>query len=364
MSQKRVLIFGAGAWGTALALALHRAGNEVILLPKFEAERRNLSDRKENVDWLPGVALPSDLIIGPTLGTLRGHPDLFEGAQALFWTIPVPYSLAEAKNLQDVLPPSVPLTTCSKGLLLPEDPKDEVFLSNAFRKLFSNPLACLSGPNFAREVAENVFTASVIASSHLGTAKHIAGLLASPKFKTLISTDMISLQVAGAVKNVLAVACGLVIGLGFGQNTRAFLFSQGFTELCQICQRLGGRPETLLGLSGIGDVALTCFSEKSRNTTLGLRLGQGTSLAALKNEKGSITEGAFTAKPVYLLARRLGLSTPLFDAVYRVLYEGVAPLSALQSVMDDPSIALEPLQGEKSCLNFDSAPILSRASTI
>lgn len=136
MSQRRVLIFGAGAWGTALALALHRAGNEVILLPKFEAERRNLSDRKENVDWLPGVALPADLIIGPTLGTLRGHPDLFEEAQALFWTIPVPYSLAEAKNLQDVLPPSVPLTTCSKGLLLPEDPKDEVFLSNAFRKLF------------------------------------------------------------------------------------------------------------------------------------------------------------------------------------------------------------------------------------
>lgn len=364
MSQKRVLVFGAGAWGTALALALRRAGSEVVLLPKFESERRNLIDRKENVDWLPGIALPPDLVIGPTLETLRGCPDLFEKAQALFWTIPVQFSIAEAKALQDVLPPSVPLTTCSKGLLMAEDPKDDIFLSNAFRKLFSNPLACLSGPNFAREVAENVFTASVIASPHLGTAKHIAGLLASPKFKTLVSTDMISLQVAGAVKNVLAVACGLVIGLGFGQNTRAFLFSQGFTELCQICQRLGGRPETLLGLSGIGDVALTCFSEKSRNTTLGLRLGRGTPLTALKNEKGSVTEGAFTAKPVYILARRLGLNTPLFDAVYRILYENVAPLQAIQRVIDDPSISQEPLQGEKSCLNFDSAQILSRASTI
>lgn len=364
MNQKRVFVFGAGAWGTALALALYRAGNEVVLLPKFEAERKSLSEHRENVDWLPGISLPADLIIGPSFDQIKDHPGLFDGAQALFWAVPVKFSLAEAHALQDVLPPFVPLTTCSKGLLLAEDPKDDVFLSNAFRKIFSNPLACLSGPNFAREVAEDVYTASVVASPHLGTAKHIAGLLTSLHFKTFVSTDMISLQVAGALKNVLALACGLVMGLGLGQNTRAFLFSQGFTELCQISQKLGGHLETILGLSGIGDVALTCFSEKSRNTTFGLKLGSGTPLATLWNEKGGVAEGAFTAKPAYLLARRLGVNTPLFDAVYRILHEEFPPLQALQSVMEDSFITLEPLHGEKACLNFDSAPILSRASTI
>lgn len=367
MSQRKVLVFGAGAWGTALALALRRARSEVILLPKFEAERQALNERRENLDWLPGVPLPSDLVIGPTMEAVKECPALFEEAQAVFWTVPVQFSVAEAQALQEVFSPLIPLAICSKGLLLTEgdEAKEDIFLSNAFRKIFSNPLACLSGPNFAKEVAENASTASVIASSHLGTAKHIASLLASPHFKTFVSTDMISVQVAGALKNVLALACGLVMGLGLGQNTRAFLFSLGFSELCQISQKLGGRLETLLGLSGLGDVTLTCFSEKSRNTSFGLRLGRGTPLATLQSEKGGVVEGAFTAKPVPALARRLGLNTPLFDAVYRVLYEGEAPLQAIQNVLEDASITLEPLsQGEKPCLNFDSAPILPRASTI
>lgn len=341
MNQKKVIVLGAGAWGTAISMALQRAGCSVTLIPKFKKEREYLQKNKENIDWLPGVSLSSQIYIGQSLDIFDKNFFILNEIQAIFWTIPVQFSLKEALFLQEMLPPSIPIVICSKGLIFSEKTQKGTFLSKAFQEILPNPLCCLSGPNFAREVAENTYTASVISSSDFNIAKSIAQLIHSPKFRIYLSHDIISVQVAGALKNVLALACGIVTGLNLGQNTRAMILSLGFLEICQISQALGGKIETLLGLSGIGDITLTCFSEKSRNTTFGLRIGKGESIQTLIHEKGGIIEGYFTAKPLYFIARNLNLNTPIFDTIYHILYNEADPLESIQKVLESSTINFE-----------------------
>lgn len=326
--KRPVVVVGAGAWGTALSIALARAGNEVLLLPRFAAEVESLKDLRENVHWLPGIPLPREISVGSSFEELCTEE--LPSASAIFWVVPVQFSVESAQILAPVLPKECPILLCSKGFLCGASTPQDLFLSEALKDLFPHrTIGVLSGPNFAREVAEGkpAMAAMALPKQHFCEVAH---LLQTPKFRLFETEDTVSLQIAGALKNVLAVACGLATGLGWGQNARAALLTLGFRELVSLGCALGSCLETLIGVGGLGDVQLTCLSDQSRNTRLGIRLGQGERLADILKENSGVAEGVSTAKPAYVMARSLKVSTPLFDALYRVLYEGESPQVALE----------------------------------
>jgi glycerol-3-phosphate dehydrogenase (NAD(P)+) len=195
------------------------------------------------------------------------------------------------------------------------------------------PAAFLSGPSFAKEVAAGLPTAVTIASSQPDFANHLADILHSERFRTYTSSDLIGVEVGGAVKNVMAIAAGIADGLGFGANTRAALITRGLTEIIRLGVKLGGKPETFMGLAGLGDLLLTCTDNQSRNRRFGLALGQGKDKATAIQEIGQEIEGALAAKETFLLAKKYGIEMPITEQTYKVLYEGLAPLAAVQNLL-------------------------------
>ena len=195
------------------------------------------------------------------------------------------------------------------------------------------PLAVISGPTFALEVAKGLPTAVTVAANDAATAEDFADYLRNPTFRTYTSTDMIGLQVGGAIKNVLAIAAGIADGLGFGANTRAALITRGVTELMRLGAKLGGQSETFMGLGGLGDLVLTCTDNLSRNRRYGIALGQGTPHKLALEEIGQVVEGYDTAREIYLLAKRLRVDMPICATTYQVLFEDLAPAQAVQQLL-------------------------------
>ena len=195
------------------------------------------------------------------------------------------------------------------------------------------PAAILSGPTFAREVAQSLPTAITIASNHHAFANQLAELFHSDRFRTYTSTDIVGVEVGGAVKNVMAIAAGIADGLGFGANTRAALITRGLNEIMRLGMKLGGKRETFMGLAGLGDLILTCTDNQSRNRRFGIALGEGKKYADIIKEIGQEIEGISAAKETYTLANQLGIDMPITEQTYKVLYEGLDPLSAVQNLL-------------------------------
>lgn len=331
-----LVVLGAGAWGTAISLALFRAGNRVRLLPRFEHELAHLRTNRENTDWLPDVALPEAIAFGPCYDDVTACSETFANADAVFWVIPVQFSVGVARSLAGSLPVHAPLVICSKGLVCNESDGQTELLSTALAKYLRNPLCVLSGPNFAREVAKNLYTSAVVAAEDAEVATAVAGLIRAPTFRPYVSNDVVSVQVAGAIKNVIAIACGMAAGLELGQNAVASILAMGLAECGQISRRCGGQRDTLLGVSGVGDVTLTCLSVHSRNTGFGLRIGRGEIVADVLAGCKQAVEGYFTTKPAYILTQQLGLHAPVLDAVFQILYAGAEPRPTLTAVLAAP----------------------------
>ncbi|MED5544424.1 MAG: NAD(P)H-dependent glycerol-3-phosphate dehydrogenase [Pseudomonadota bacterium] len=306
-------VIGAGAWGTALAQALARAGNQEVKLWAREADlATRINETHVNDTYLPGAELDP---------AIRATSDLGEMAElrVLLAVVPAQFLASVVGQLPAA---ERDLVLCAKGI---EASSGRLMAEVAAEAAPGSRLAVLSGPTFAHEVAAGLPTAITLACSG-GEAQwqRLAPLIASPAFRPYYSEDVIGAEIGGAIKNVLAIACGVAEGLGLGQNARAALIARGYAEMQRFGLARGGRAETLAGLCGLGDLVLTCSSTSSRNFSLGLALGQGQSAAEALAGKSSVAEGAATAPILDDLARREGVDMPIVAAVRRLL-EGAAP---------------------------------------
>lgn len=312
--MKKICIIGAGSWGTALALTAHRAGQQVTLLSRKSAHADSLTKTHENLTYLPGVRRPSDLAVSCDLAFLKD-------ADIVLQVTPAQTIGETCLTVKEYLPPHAPWVICAKGIMRGKEEEKPQLLSQVTQTILPNPVVILSGPSFADEVGLNLPTAVTIASEHEDAAKLVASSLRHTRFRCYVSDDPIGVQVAGAVKNVLAIACGIVRGKGFGNNATAALITRGLAEMRRLGLALGGKSDTFLGLSGVGDATLTCSSEQSRNMRLGIALGkEGVNIAQILKESPFIAEGVPTVAAVLKLSQALSIPMPLCNAVYALLY--------------------------------------------
>ena len=318
----RIAVLGAGAWGTALAVQAARAGLEVSLWAREADRAAAMAATRENARHLPGVTLPAAIAPTADLAAL-------DGAAFVLLAIPAQHLRAILDRLPSAPPP---LVIAAKGvergsLLLPLE------IAETLRP---GPAAILSGPNFAREVAEGLPAAAVVASRDPALRDRVGALMGTTGFRLYGGDDPIGVQVGGAAKNVIAIAAGAVIGAGLGENARAALVTRGLAELSRLAVALGGRAETAAGLSGLGDLLLTATGPGSRNTALGMELGRGRSLAEALAGKVSVAEGAATAPALVARAAAAGVELPICAAVADLLAGALTVPEAMGRLLARP----------------------------
>lgn len=305
----RIGVVGAGAWGTALSLVAAKAGGDVMLWAREAEVVAAIRDRRENSAFLPGVTLDAAVRVTDRLEDLAA-------CEAVLVTVPAQFLRATLAALAPFLGRGVPLLLCAKGiaqdsLLFP----DEI----AAQAAPGRSLAVLSGPSFAADVARGLPTAVTLACADAAVGERWQTLLGLPSFRPYLSDDVRGAEIGGAVKNVLAIACGIAAGRKLGESARAALITRGFAEMARLGLKLGAKLETLAGLSGLGDLVLTCSSPQSRNMSLGIALGQGRKAAEVLGERRSVAEGAATAPALVALAKREGVDMPICEAVAALL---------------------------------------------
>jgi glycerol-3-phosphate dehydrogenase (NAD(P)+) len=308
-SFETIGIVGAGAWGTALATVAQRAGCTVILQAHEPEVAEAINRDHQNQTFLPDIALD------PAIKAVTDPRDA-AAADAVLLVTPAQHLRAVTKSLAGVWRKGQPVVICSKGI---EQESGALMSEIVAETLPEAAVAILSGPTFAAEVALGMPTAVSMAAADVGLAEALAGAIGSARFRAYHSTDPIGVQIGGAVKNVMAVACGIAEGRALGDNARAALITRGLAEMGRLVAAKGGQPETLMGLSGLGDLTLTCTGLQSRNYSLGQALGQGQPLADLLDGRKTVAEGVFTAASVSDLARRLKIDLPICQAVDGIL---------------------------------------------
>ncbi len=312
--MKRIGIIGAGAWGTALALVAKRAGRDVVIQAREAEVVDAINDARENTVFLPGVTLDKGIRATTSIA------DAIEGdggaAEALLLTVPAQFLRAAMGELADTIKPGIPIIICAKGI---EQDTGALMSEIAAEVLAATPVLVLSGPTFAAEVAAELPAAVTLACQDAELAVQVSDALAALMFRIYRSDDMIGAQIGGAVKNVLAIGCGIVEGRGLGDNARAALITRGLSEIVRLGAAKGAKAETLMGLCGIGDLVLTCNAMQSRNFSLGVALGRGEALADILESRSSVAEGVFSAASVSGLARTLDVDMPLCLAVDGIL---------------------------------------------
>jgi glycerol-3-phosphate dehydrogenase (NAD(P)+) len=324
---RRIAVIGGGAWGTALALVAARAGAEVMLWARDPAIVAGINERHENAVYLPGI--PLDRAIAAT-SELQVALD---GADAALLVVPAQFMRGVLGLAKPVLPRSLPLLLCTKGI---ETESLRTMSELLAETAPGSAIAVLSGPSFAGEVARDLPTAVTIASHDAALAKAFTTALGTARFRPYRSADPIGVEVGGALKNVLAIACGIVEGRGLGDNARAALITRGLSEMIRLGRAKGAEAETFRGLSGLGDLVLTCTAGQSRNYTLGAALGRGMTLAAALAGRRSVVEGVATAAAVARLATRLGVEMPITAAVEGVLHRGMPIDAMIEALLSRP----------------------------
>ena len=316
-------IIGGGAWGTALAAVMAQIHNDVLIWAREDEVVSGINDAHENNGFLPGLTLSPKI---------RATNDLFEMAQCGALLIVTPAQHVRA-TLQALPPSEVPLLLCAKGI----EADTQMLVSDIAAEVRpGNPLAVLSGPTFAHEVAAGKPTAITLATTDQALGASLMKLIATPHFRPYWSDDVVGAEIGGAVKNVLAIGCGVVDGAGLGLNARAALIARGFAEMQRYGLARGGRTETLAGLSGLGDLVLTCSSENSRNFSLGRGLGQGRAAADLMADRRTVAEGAFTAPVLSQSAKALGVDMPIVAAVCALLDGTATVADVVQALLARP----------------------------
>jgi len=326
MSTGNITVLGAGSWGTALAIRLAANGNEVCLWGHEAAFMEQLALDRQNRRFLPDARFPDTLTIASELSIALGH------SRDLLLVIPSHAFRDVLTRIASALAAGTRIVWATKGL----ETGSGKFMHEVLEEVLDLrcPAAVLSGPTFAREVAAGLPTAMTVASTNPVFANDLAARLQADVMRIYTSDDVIGVELGGTVKNVLAIAAGIADGLELGANCRAALITRGLAEIIRLGDAMGARRETLMGLSGIGDLILTCTDNQSRNRRLGLALGKGRPVDLAVQDIGQVVEGFNTAHEVARLARRHKVEMPICEQVYRVLYEGLAPCAAVQNLLN------------------------------
>jgi len=320
---RRLAVFGGGAWGTALAIVARRAGSEPVLWARDSALVATINARHENPVFLPGVTLD------PAISATDDAAAALDGAEAAVLAVPAQF----LRGVLAVLAPRVPVLLCAKGI---ENGTLKTMSEIAAEIAPSVPAAVLSGPSFAAEVARDQPTAVTVASRDEAIARAFMAALGTMRFRPYLSHDPIGAEIGGAGKNVLAIACGITDGRGLGDNARAALITRGLAEIARLGQAKGADADTFRGLSGMGDVVLTCAATQSRNHALGVALGQGAGLGEVLAGTRSVVEGVATAAALAELARRLNVEMPITEAVDGVLHRGLSIGAMIEALLARP----------------------------
>lgn len=323
----RVSVIGAGSWGTALAFMLAEKGHSLTLWVYETDLVDEIKKDRENRRYLPGVRLPQNII--PT-------SSLEEAAEAdlLLFVVPSHVSRKVLKELRPHLAEGTPLINATKGIETDTLMLMSQVIQDVLPPTHHDSVAVLSGPSFAKEVCQKLPTAVVLAAADHALAQRLQGILTTPLFKVYTSPDVIGVQLGGALKNVIAIASGGADGLGFGHNTRAALIARGLVEIMRLGKAMGADPATFFGLSGIGDLVLTCTGELSRNKTVGYQMGKGKKLPEILSGMTMVAEGINTAKSAYHLAKKHSVEMPIVEQIHAVLFEGKDPRAAVVDLME------------------------------
>ena len=320
-----ICVLGAGSWGTAMAILIARNGHKTLLWGRNEPHMTKLGRDRCNDRYLPGVRLPDSLEYSSNLRCSVADRDI------VLIAVPSHAFRSTLALIQSFLDSKTRIAWATKGL----DPNTGGLLHETVYQVFSStrPVAVVSGPTFAKEVARNLPTAMTIASPDTRFGLDLSEILHNERFRVYTSDDVIGVQLGGAVKNVLAIATGAADGLGFGANSRAAIVTRGLAELMRLGFALGAKQETLMGLAGLGDIVLTCTDDQSRNRRLGIGLGQGKPLTEVIREIGQEVEGISAAREIYQLAVKHRIEMPISEQVYKVLYENVSPQTAVRNLL-------------------------------
>lgn len=327
MTTSKVAVIGGGSWGTAIADLLGRNGSSVTLWVREEEVRDSIRDKGENTHFLPGVKLSENISVTSSL------KEALEGAQFTVSVVPSQFARGVFKEASAFIEKGVVLLSASKGIEVESGLTVSAILKETLGEGFEGTLAVISGPTFAKEVARGLPAAVTVASDDEVTAAKVQRLFSSAHFRVYTNDDMIGVELGGALKNVIAVASGIGDGLSLGFNARAALITRGLAEMRRLGVKLGAKAETFTGLSGMGDLVLTCTGSLSRNYTVGVELGKGRTIDDITSGMKMVAEGVKTAGAVKKLSDTHGVEMPIATEVYSVLYEGKSARAAVEELM-------------------------------
>lgn len=320
----KIAVIGSGGWGTAIAILLAKKGNEVYLWSWQRAEAERLAADRENKEFLPGKPFPDKIVCSHDMQAC------VEGAELVVTAVPSPATRTTAKQLSAYIRAKQPVLNISKGL---ED-GSLLRLSQVYRaEIPKVRIAVMSGPSHAEEVSIGLPTTNVVASDDGELTHFIQNIFMDPVFRVYTGRDMTGVELGGALKNVIALCAGISDGLGYGDNTKAALMTRGLAEITRLGIAMGAEPETFAGLSGVGDLIVTCTSRHSRNRSAGVLLGQGKSLKETLEEVHMVVEGVNTARAAYDLSREYHVEMPIVNEAYQILFEGKSAEEAVNGLM-------------------------------
>jgi glycerol-3-phosphate dehydrogenase (NAD(P)+) len=327
---RRVAVLGAGSWGTTFAKVLADGGSDVALWARRPEVAREISQSKRNSDYLPGINLPRNLWASSFI------PDVLDRAEIVFISVPSQSLRENLRIVRDLIPPESIVVSLMKGVEKGTgDRMSEVILQEL--EIDSNLVAVTSGPNLALEIAKEQPTAAVVSSASLDTATLVAAAATNPYFRSFVNTDVIGTEFGGVLKNLIAVAIGIVDGVGYGENTKASIITRGLAEMTDFAVAYGGLAQTLSGLAGLGDLIATCESSLSRNNTAGRLLGQGYSFTDVVKQMNQTAEGLSSVAPILALAAARGVDMPIVAQVAQVLAGTMNPRDIAPHLTTDES---------------------------
>jgi len=319
----KISVLGAGSWGTAIALQLCRANNEVLLWSRSNSRAQQMQSERKNPKYLSDFTFPKQLKVSSSL------EEVVRGVDLIVSVVPSQAMRGILDKILPILSPQIPLCCASKGI----EERTLMTMEEVFRDVlpvqFHAQLSFLAGPSFAKEVALGLPTTVVVASRFSEVASHVAEAFHAGKFRVYHTDDIIGAELGGALKNVIAISCGVADGYDLGLNARAGLMTRGLAEITRLAVKRGANPLTLSGLAGMGDLVLTCTGNLSRNRRVGLELGKGKKLPQILSDLGQVAEGVITTKSAWALAQKEGVEMPITEQVYAMLYQGKTPKNAL-----------------------------------
>jgi glycerol-3-phosphate dehydrogenase (NAD(P)+) len=323
----KISVLGAGGWGTTLAILLHYNGHNVTLWEYKKSYARHLLKKRINTDYLPGIKIPKEILITSDI------EESTEDKNLIVMAVPSQFLRGVVNDIDFNQIKNSILVSVSKGIENKSLMTMSQMLKNVFPHVDKNQIGVISGPSHAEEVSKRIPTAVVAASSDLETSKAIQAAFITSYFRVYASTDILGVELGGAFKNIIAIGAGIIDGAGFGDNTKAAIMTRGVAEISRLGLAMGAQPETFAGLSGMGDLIVTCMSRHSRNRFVGEQIGKGKKLKQILNSMDQIAEGVETTRSANQLAAKIEVETPITNEVYKILFEDKDPVKATTDLM-------------------------------